>query len=203
MTERSAHSGRPLLQVIIASTRPGRVGLPVSSWFAGRAEQHGGFAVDVIDLAEVDLPFLDEPNHPRLQQYTKAHTWAWSARIASGDAYVFVTPEYNYGFNAVLKNAIDFLHNEWADKPVGFVSYGGIAAGTRAVQSLRQVVSSLRMLSVVPAVNIPFVAALLDDARNLQATAPMDAAATALLDELARVAPAMTALRRPAVAAPG
>lgn len=185
----------PILQIIIASTRPGRVGLPVANWFTAHARAHKAFEVDLIDLAEVNLPFLDEPNHPRLQQYTKDHTKVWSARIARGDAYVFVTPEYNYGFNAVLKNAIDFLYNEWLDKPVGFVSYGGISAGTRSMQMLKQVVSSMKMLPVMTAVNIPFVRNLVDEQRVLQADETMNAAAIALLDELARVAPAMRSLR--------
>lgn len=186
---------KPVLQIIIASTRPGRVGLPVATWFTSRAQQREAFEIDLIDLAEVGLPFLDEPNHPRLQQYTMDHTRAWSARIARGDAYVFVTPEYNYGLNAVLKNAIDFLYAEWLDKPVGFVSYGGVAAGTRAVQMLRSVVTSLQMLSLTPAVNIPFVANFLDEQKVLQPNDAMNAGADALLDELTRVAPAMRSLR--------
>ena len=106
----------PVLQVIIASTRPGRVGLPVATWFAQRAREHGGFTVEVVDLAEVDLPFFDEPKHPRLGQYEHQHTKDWSATVARGDAFVFVMPEYNYGFNAAIKNAIDYLHVEWQHK---------------------------------------------------------------------------------------
>jgi len=147
---------KPTLQIVIASTRPGRVGLPVATWFAERARQHGAFEVEVVDLAEVNLPFFDEPHHPRLRRYVHQHTKDWSATIDRADAFVFVTPEYNYGFNAVLKNAIDFLHHEWRDKPVGFVSYGGVAAGTRAVQMLKQVLTTLKMLPVFESVNIPF-----------------------------------------------
>jgi NAD(P)H-dependent FMN reductase len=186
---------KPVLQIVIASTRPGRVGLPVATWFAECATAHGGFEVDVIDLAQINLPFLDEPHHPKLRKYTKDHTKAWSARIERGDAYVFVTPEYNYGFNAVLKNAIDFLHNEWLNKPVGFVSYGGVAAGTRAMQMLKQVVTALKMLPVVEAVNIPFVAKLIGADGTVQPDETMEPAAKALLDELARVAPTLAALR--------
>src|SRR6202034_4677357 len=91
------------------------------------------------------LPMLEEPNRPRLGQYTKRHTKEWSAIIDAADAIVFVTPEYNYGYPASIKNAIDYLHREWNYKPVGFVSYGGIAAGTRAVQPLTQVLTTLRM----------------------------------------------------------
>jgi len=89
----------PTLQIIIASTRPGRVGLPVARWFVGEAEQHGAFDLDVVDLAELGLPFLDEPKHPRLQEYEHAHTKRWSARVAAADAFVYVMPEYNFGIN--------------------------------------------------------------------------------------------------------
>ena len=97
----------PRLAVIIGSTRPGRAGLPIAQWFVERARAHGGFEVEVADLAEIDLPLLDEPNHPRLRKYTKQHTKDWSARIERADAVVFVTPEYNYGYPAAVKNAID------------------------------------------------------------------------------------------------
>lgn len=185
----------PTLLIVIASTRPGRVGLPVAQWFRTRAVAHGGFTVDVADLAEINLPFLDEPNHPRLHQYTHQHTKDWSARVAAADAFVFVMPEYNYGFNAPLKNAIDYLYREWQYKPVGFVSYGGIAAGTRAVQMLKQVVTTLKMTPVFEAVAIPFVAQFIDDEGTVQANEVMDNAATAMLNELQRVEAALRPLR--------
>jgi NAD(P)H-dependent FMN reductase len=128
----------PRLAVIIASSRPGRLAVPVAEWFVSLARQRDDFEVDVVDLAEVDLPFLDEPNHPRLRQYQHDHTLAWSNRVDAADAFVIVTPEYNYGMPAILKNALDYLHHEWAHKPVGFVSYGGISAGTRSVQMTKQ-----------------------------------------------------------------
>src|SRR3954454_2984720 len=153
----------PTLAIVIGSTRPGPPGLPTADWSAGVARGHGGFDVEVADLAEIALPLLDEPHHPRLRQYTKPHTKAWSAIIDRADAVVVVTPEYNYVYPAVLKNAIDSLDEEWRDKPVGFVSYGGVAAGTRAVQQLKQVVTTLRMVPVVESVNIPFHAQFLVD----------------------------------------
>src|ERR1700754_5211417 len=136
----------PKLHVILASTRPGRAGEPIADWFVDRAREHGAFDVELIDLAVVDLPFLDEPNHPRLRRYEHQHTKDWSARIAAGDAFVFVPPEYNYGMTAPLKNAIDFLHFEWQHKPVGFVSYGGVAAGTRAGQMVQQGVTKVKVV---------------------------------------------------------
>jgi NAD(P)H-dependent FMN reductase len=186
----------PTLTVITGSTRPGRAGLPITEWFVERARKRGGFRVEVADLAEIDLPLLDEPNHPRLRKYTKQHTRDWSARIDRADAVVFVTPEYNYGYPAALKNAIDYLHEEWRDKPVGFVSYGGVAAGTRAVQQLKQVVTTLRMVPVVESVNIPFHAQFIDDEGRVNANEAMEQAADAMLGELARLESALRPLRR-------
>ena len=183
------------LMIVIASTRPGRVGLPVAQWFHGRAVEHGTFDVDLVDLAELNLPFMDEPNHPRLQKYTHQHTRDWSARVAAADAFVFVTPEYNHGYSAPLKNAIDFLHHEWEHKPVGFVSYGGVAAGTRAVQQLKPVVAVLRMTPLSDGVYIPFVQQFLDGERRFQPNETTVAATTVLLDELGRWTKALQGLR--------
>ena len=185
----------PKLMIVIASTRPGRVGLPVAEWFRERAEEHGGFAVGLVDLAELQLPLLDEASHPRLRQYTQQHTHDWSAMVDDADAFVFVTSEYNYGYPAALKNAIDYLHHEWQYKPVGFVSYGGVAAGTRAVQQLKQVVGAVKLVAVVEAVNIPFVAQFIDDHGVLQANDVMEQAARAMLDELVCVPAAVAPLR--------
>lgn len=188
---------KPILTVIVGSTRPGRAGLPIAEWFVDRARRHSGFDVEVADLAEIDLPLLDEPHHPRLRQYTHQHTKDWSAVVDRADAVVFVTPEYNYGYPATIKNAIDYLHDEWRDKPVGFVSYGGVAAGTRAVQQLKQVVTTLRMVPVVEAVNIPFHATLIKDGQ-LHANQVMDDAADAMLEELGRVESGLRPLREQA-----
>jgi NAD(P)H-dependent FMN reductase len=188
---------KPVLQIIIASTRPGRIGLPVAQWFEQAARQHGGFEVEVVDLAEVALPFFDEPNHPRMRSYEHQHTKDWSMTVDRADAFVIVTPEYNYGFNAVMKNAIDFLHQEWQHKPVGFVSYGGVAAGTRAVQMLKQVVTTLKMVPVFASVNIPFVAQFLDDENRIQPNDVMTGAAAAMLDELLPMAVTLGSLRKP------
>jgi NAD(P)H-dependent FMN reductase len=189
----------PKLIVVIASTRPGRVGLPVADWFAARAQAHGGFEIEVVDLATLGLPFMDEPNHPRLRRYEHQHTKDWSAQVDGADAFVFVTPEYNHGFNAPLKNAIDFLHQEWERKPVGFVSYGGIAAGTRAMQMLKPVLTVLRMTPVQEAVNIPFVRQFLDEDEVFQPNEILENAADAMLDELVRVEAALRPLRPAAV----
>jgi NAD(P)H-dependent FMN reductase len=173
----------PVLQIIIGSTRPGRIGLPVAQWYANQAKSIGLFDIELVDLAQVDLPLFDEPHHPKLGRYEHEHTRNWSAIIDRGDAFVFVIPEYNYGFNAATKNAIDYLHSEWAHKPVGFVSYGGIAAGTRAVQMLKQVVTTLSMMPIYESVNIPFVQQFMDNGEfipNEITTERADAMTTAL-----------------------
>lgn len=186
----------PTLQVLIASTRPGRVGFPVAQWFSGHATLHGGFSVDVADLAAIGLPLLDEPNHPRLRNYTHQHTLDWSARVEAADAFAFVTPEYNHGPSAALINALSYLHQEWRYKPAGFVSYGGISAGTRGVEVAKTVVTTLDIVVVSPAVSIPFVQQFLDDEGRIAPNELMSGAATTMLDELVRVEAALRSLRQ-------
>jgi NAD(P)H-dependent FMN reductase len=189
-----------VLKIILASTRPGRVGLPVAQWMESLAVAHGVFdTVELVDLAAVNLPFMNEPNHPRLGQYIHQHTRDWSRIVDEADAFIFVMPEYNYGYNAELKNAIDYLHTEWQYKPVGLVSYGGVAAGTRAAQQIKQVVTTLKMTPVFEAVSIPFVRQFIGDDGNLIANDVMTTAAEAMLDELSRVADALSPLRTAAV----
>lgn len=146
---------RPLLQVIVASTRPGRVGEPLARWFAGYARDHEAFDVEIVDLAEIDLPMFAEPDHPRSGRYTLDSTKAFSDTIARGDAYAIVHPEYNYSYNAAVKNALDHLNQEWAGKPVTLVGYGGVAAGSRAAHALFPVLVALRMV-IAGTLPIPF-----------------------------------------------
>jgi NAD(P)H-dependent FMN reductase len=192
----------PVLQIVIASTRPGRVGLPVGEWIHRRAVGHGAFDVEMVDLATVHLPLLDEPYHPRLRRYQHQHTKDWSATVERADAFVFVIPEYNHGFNAAIKNAIDYLYQEWQHKAVGLVSYGGVAAGTRAVQLLKPVLSAVRLVPLLEAVPIPFVAQFLDEERHLRPNQVMEEAATTMLDALARWTLLLRALRPAAAEAP-
>lgn len=182
------------LLVIIASTRPGRIGKPIGDWFAGAAIAHGGFEVEVADLAELKLPFHDEPAHPMSRRYQHDHTKNWSAIVDSADAVVMVTPEYNYSFNAPLKNAIDYLSHEWRYKPVAFVSYGGVSGGIRAVQALKQVVTTLRMVPIGETVMIPMAMQAVADGVFTPSELVADSA-TAVLDELVRLAPALAGVR--------
>lgn len=184
----------PVLTVVIASTRPGRAGLPIGNWFVDLADARDDFEVRVVDLAELELPFLAEPDHPRLRNYRLDSTWDWAGKVLDTDAFVFVTPEYNYGYPASLKNAVDTISQEWAHTPVGFVSYGGIAAGTRSVQQLKQVVTTLKMAPVFGSVNIAFHTQYIADGVFTPGEGTADAA-EAMLDEIARLTEAFTDLR--------
>jgi len=184
------------LHIIIVSTRPGRAGLPVADWFVAQATRHGKFAIEVIDLAKVGLPLFDEPRHPRLRQYEHEHTRALSRTIDRADAFVFVTPEYNYGAPPSLVNALDFLVHEWAYKPVGFVSYGGVSGGTRSVQMAKQIVTALKMMPMFEAVVLPFFAQLIDKETGVFAPPKIqDDAAVTMLDELLKWATALKVMR--------
>jgi NAD(P)H-dependent FMN reductase len=183
------------LDVVICSTRPTRVGPLVADWFLPIAHRHDGFSTRRIDLAEFDLPVFDEPMHPMLRDYRHDHTRRWSASVAAADAFVFVTPEYNYGPPPSLLNALNYLYHEWHYKPAGFVSYGGISGGLRAVQVEKQTLTTLRMMPIPEQVTIPLVARQLDDQRGFQGNEAQEKAAATMLDELARWATAMKPLR--------
>lgn len=183
------------LHVVVASTRPRRVGPAVGEWFAARAREHGGFDVHLVDLVDVALPLLDEPEEPSTGRYVHEHTRRWSASVEAADAFVFVAPEYNAAIAPSLLNALDCLYTEWFYKPVGFVAYGGSSAGLRAVQMTKQVVAALRMYPTVEQVPIHHVSEHLDEDGSFRPADHLPAAATAMLDELVRTADALAPLR--------
>ena len=183
------------LMIVIASTRPGRAGQPIGDWFRAKAEAHGEFEIDYADLAEINLPFMDEPNHPRLRQYTKQHTKDWSARVDAADAFVFVTPEYNHGMTAALKNAIDYLNQEWQYKPLGFVSYGGVAGGTRSVQAIKPIANVLKMTPIPEAVVIPLFQRFMTEDGTFQPEELIQDAAITMLGQLGRWATTLRPMR--------
>jgi NAD(P)H-dependent FMN reductase len=148
--------------LIVGSTRPGSVGGRVGEWYASQAKDVEGIELDVIDLNNEKLPFLDEPMPPSMGQYTHEHTKKWSEKIASYDAYVWVTAEYNHSIPAALKNAIDYLFHEWANKPVALVSYGSMG-GVRAAEHLRQVAGELQMADIRLPIMIRNPWAMLDE----------------------------------------
>jgi NAD(P)H-dependent FMN reductase len=183
------------LTVIIASTRPGRLGGPIGTWIVDRAKSHGAFdEVVVADLKEIGLPFLDEPKHPRLREYVHEHTKRWSAIVDAADAFVLVTPEYNHALAPALVNALDFLFHEWAHKPAAFVSYGGISGGLRAVQMTKPMLMALKMMPMVESVVIPFAAAMVKDG-VFTPNDTVDKSVGPMFDELRRWAGALATLR--------
>jgi NAD(P)H-dependent FMN reductase/GNAT superfamily N-acetyltransferase len=176
----------------------------VAQWLieaiAPRAAELG---VDLVPVAlgDLDLPFLDEEEHPSSGVYRHEHTRRWSAIADAADGFIVVTPEYNYGMPAALKNALDYLGSEWAWKPIGFVSYGNTSAGTRSVQHTKQVVTTLRMVPLGATVAIRIG----DSVENgrLRTDTARDVAGVALLDELVRVSHALRPMRERAGASSG
>jgi NAD(P)H-dependent FMN reductase len=185
--------------IILGSTRPGRNGEPVAKWVYEMASQRGDSEFELVDLAEYNLPHLDEPLPPSLGQYAHDHTKAWASKIAEFDGYVFVTPEYNHSTSGVLKNAIDFLYTEWNNKAAGFVSYGSVG-GTRAVEHLRLIMSELQVATVRAQVAL----SLHTDFENYSTFRPSGhqlAALQAMLDQLISWSRALRSVREPQAAA--
>ncbi len=182
------------LTVILASVREGRAGEAIARWFMTRATEHGKFDVQLADLKELNLPILDEPQHPRLKKYVHDSTKKWSAIVDGSDAFVFVTAEYNYTLPPALVNALDTVYHEWTYKPVGFVSYGGVSGGIRAVQTAKLMVTAFKMMPMIEAVNIPFFAQLMDNG-VFKSTELHDKAVPVMLDELLRWTNALKVLR--------
>ncbi|MEU4764273.1 bifunctional NAD(P)H-dependent oxidoreductase/GNAT family N-acetyltransferase [Actinosynnema sp. NPDC023794] len=184
--------------VIVASTRPGRLGRTVGEWFTlvnhQVAVDHAA-EIDIADLGRIGLPLLDEPEHPSSGTYHHEHTRAWSRLVADADAFAIVTPEHNHGMPAALKNAMDHLSEEWAYKPVSFVGYGHTSAGTRGVHMAKQVATTLRMVPTGATVALRIGdhfgdGRLLDDPSR-------DEAAHNTLRELVRLARVLRPLYRP------
>jgi len=155
--------------IILGSTRPGRRGDQVARWVLEQAEGRDGVTYELVDLADFALPHLDEAMPPSMGQYSNDHTKAWSEAIARFDGYIFVTPEYNHSTSGALKNAIDYLYNEWTNKAAGFVSYGFASNGTRAVEHLRLIVGELQIADVRQQVGV----SIATDFENYETLKPM------------------------------
>ena len=182
------------IAIIIGSTRPGRNGEAVAKWVHEIAQKRSDAEFELVDIKDFNLPLLDEPLSPRMGQYTHQHTKVWSAKIASFDGYVFVTPEYNHGTSGALKNAIDFLCHEWTNKAAGFVGYGG-ALGTRAVENLRLVMGELQVADVRAQVGL----SLYTDFENFSVFKPtpqQETSVNAMLDEVISWGGALRTLRQ-------
>jgi NAD(P)H-dependent FMN reductase len=181
--------------IILGSTRPGRNGEAVARWVQDIAAKRTDAEYQLIDIADFNLPLLDEPIPPSMGGYSKEHTKRWAATIGALDAYVFVTPEYNHSTSGALKNAIDFLYAEWNNKAAGFVSYGS-AGGARAVEHLRVIMAEVQIATVRAQVML----ALATDFENYSVFKPHarhEAEVTAMLDQLVSWAGALKTIRDP------
>ncbi|ACQ81793.1 NADPH-dependent FMN reductase [Beutenbergia cavernae DSM 12333] len=182
--------------IIIGSTRPGRRGADVAHWVLDQASKRHDATFEIIDLVDHPLPHLDEAMPPRLVQYEREHTRQWSAHISRFDGFVIVTPEYNHAPPAVLKNALDFLFHEWANKAVGFVGYGAVG-GARAVEQLRLVAGELQLADVQAQVAL----SLYTDFEAFATLTPQpaqEAAVETLLDQVVAWSEALAPLREAA-----
>lgn len=183
------------IQVILGSTRQGRAGARVARWFMGHADARTDLDVELVDLRDWPLPFFDQPMPPMRGGYADNKQQRWAEQVARADGYVLVTPEYNHGYPAVLKNALDHLFAEWNGKPVAFVGYGGPGGGLRAVEQLRQVVVELGMVPMREQVAITNVYAAFDQDGHLASPHRHDRQAVAVLDELANWSATLAAAR--------
>jgi NAD(P)H-dependent FMN reductase len=181
------------IAVIIGSTRPGRNGEAVARWVYDIAKKRSDAEFELVDLATFNLPLLDEPAPASMGQYSKPHTQAWAAKIASFDGFVFVTPEYNHATSGALKNAIDFLYKEWNNKACGFVGYGSLG-GARAVENLRLIMGEMQVADVRNQVAF----SLFTDFENFSVFKPADlhiASTNAMLDQVIAWSGALKSLR--------
>ncbi len=183
------------LKIVIASTRPGRLGEPIGAWLAEAARRHGGFdTVEVLDLAAINLPLFDEPHHPKTGRYQHAHTLAWSSQVDEADALIFVSPEYNGFPPATLINAVDYLHAEWVGTPLGILTYGAGSGGSRARGLLHLLATNLRMRPAEASFGLPQVFDQVADGVFTPADGNARSAA-ALFDELVALLGDMAAAR--------
>jgi len=185
------------IAIIVGSTRPGRKALDIAHWVQDIASRRIDDTFEIVDIADFDLPLLDEPMPPMFHQYTKPHTQAWASKIAIFDAFVFVTPEYNPSTSGALKNAIDFLFAEWNDQAAGFVGYGG-NGGIRAVEQLRLVMGELKVAPVRAQVALSLFADF-ESFATFRPRPEQQKAVDAMLDDLIAWGGALQALRPPPV----
>jgi len=186
--------------IIVGSTRPGRKADAVASWVFEKAKDRNDAQFEIVDISDFNLPLLDEPVPPSMGRYSKPHTMAWSSKIASFDAYIFITPEYNHAPSAALKNAIDYLYAEWNNKAAGFVSYGASSSGGRAVEHLRMIMGELQIADVRAQVLL----SLFTDFENFSTFKPSeshDATVATMIDQVVAWGSALQAVRAPREAA--
>jgi NAD(P)H-dependent FMN reductase len=183
------------LKVITSTNREASKGIIIANWITELANASGKFDVELLDLRAIGLPFMDEPHHPRLQQYQHAHTKQWSAKIGESDAFIIVLGEYNFSIPAPIKNALDYLFNEWKHKPFGIVSYGGVSGGLRATQMLKQVITSFNAMPISESVTLPFFAKSINEEGQFVPEEPVIKSANAMINALDKWSNALKSLR--------
>lgn len=174
---------KPKVLVILGSIRPGRNGKAVADWYMSHANNYADLDIELVDLVDWDLPFLDEAMPPSMGQYEKEHTKQWAEKIGSADGYVWITAEYNHGVPASLKNALDFVYGEWNRKPVAMVSYGSAGHGYRAAEHLRLTAAEMHMASIRTQVGINLFGGALQEDGSIDES-KVDGDPVAQLDDL-------------------
>jgi NAD(P)H-dependent FMN reductase len=176
----------PHIVVIFGSTRQARRGEVVANWLMDRLATRTDATFELVDLRDVSLPFFDSPASP-VYGHIVPEAEQWAGQVEQADGFLFVTPEYNHSYPAVLKNAIDHLYSQWVHKPAGIVSYGGFAAGYRAAEQLRQVLIELKMVPIREQVGISLVPGMVpnvSDAPDSPGGAFLDRSFNAMMTEL-------------------
>ena len=174
------------LKIINSTVRPGRKGPSLVNWIADVAKETGNFEVEILDLAEINLPMMNEQHHPMMRKYEHEHTKQWSAKIDEADAFIFVTAEYDYNYPAPLRNALEYLYIEWNYKAAGIVSYGGVSAGTRAANSLKSDLATFKMVPIAESVYVPFFMQFINEEGIFTPNEMTEKSAATMLKELAR-----------------
>jgi NAD(P)H-dependent FMN reductase len=189
-------SPTPRIGIVIGSTREGRFGAKPAHWIHQIAQQRTDLSFELIDLRDHPLPFFDEPMSPAWAPVKNEAAQRWAAKLATLDGLVVVTPEYNHGPSAVLKNALDYAYKEFIRKPIGFVGYGGVGAA-RAIEQLRLIATELQMAPVRNAVHIGIVEFLgiWQQGKSFEDFPHLEQAASALLDDMAWWAKALKTAR--------
>ncbi|VXB41523.1 NADPH-dependent FMN reductase [Arthrobacter sp. 9AX] len=181
------------IAIVLGSTRPSRLGKAVADWVYSRARERTDARFDFLDVADFDLPLLDEPVPPSRGQYHHEHTRNWARAVEQFDGYIFVTGEYNHSIPAALKNALDYLYKEWNNKAAAFVSYGS-AGGIRAVEQLRAVAGELQLADVRAQAALPF-AAEFENYRTFKPSEGAEKVLPVLFDQVVAWAGALKVLR--------
>ena len=170
--------------IIVGSTRPGRFSIQASQWLLDFANQRGDAEYVLVDIAAFDMPLFEEPMSPLYAPVRNENAQAFTARLGELDGFVFATPEYNHSTSGALKNALDYAYAEWNFKPAGFISWGAIAGGVRAVEHLRGILAELKVYDLCEQVVIPNFYLNLDEQGRYRFGESEERQATAMLDEL-------------------